>query len=232
MKLTNDDYTLAAVILGCDISIIRAITKIESKGNGFLSSGEVKILYEPFQFGRLTQHKWNGAIFSFDGMAYPISLKGKWSVPACRYGSERIQHKKLTFAKSLDNSAALQSCSWGLFQLMGFNYKLCGYQNVFDFVEAMNISEGKQLAAFCNFIVSVGLKEAFQSKKFKEIAIKFNGKSYHQNTPQIEDDYDYKLSEADKQYMTEVNTKINESNFEYFKNVKPLPLETIRKISL
>ena len=44
-------------------------------------------------------------------------------------------------AAHLNRIAALKSASWGKFQLMGFNYKLCGFNSLQAFVNAMYKNE-------------------------------------------------------------------------------------------
>ena len=39
---------------------------------------------------------------------------------------------------TIDEECALLATSWGIYQIMGFNYSVAGYRDVEDFVTAMN----------------------------------------------------------------------------------------------
>ncbi|OOV89142.1 hypothetical protein MF4836_34345 [Pseudomonas sp. MF4836] len=43
----------------------------------------------------------------------------------------RPQYERLITAYRLDEEAALQACSWGKFQIMGFNYRAAGFDSVY-----------------------------------------------------------------------------------------------------
>ena len=91
---------------------------------------------------------------------------------------------------SLDGQAALESASWGRFQIMGFNFAACGYKSVMAFVRAMYESEGKQLDAFVAFIRHANLTAALREKRWADFARGYNGPGYAANS------YDQKLQAA------------------------------------
>ena len=80
----------------------------------------------------------------------------------------------------LDRAAAYQSCSWGMFQIMGTYYNTkCGFASIDAFVTAMKTSEAEQLKAFVAYCTNTpGMKEALAAKDFKECARLYNGKDY------------------------------------------------------
>ncbi len=186
----SEQYRSAAEILGCDPEVIMAVALIESRGTGFLPGGKPKILYEPFVFGSRTGDKYNGTKIIISGIFYPLSLTGKWSRQAAVYGGEEIQHIKLNAAIELDEGEALNSCSWGKFQIMGFNYKLCGYDTVGDFVKSMYESEQNHLDSFVQFIKNRGLAHYLRKKDWPGFAKKYNGAGYKANN------YAVRLSDA------------------------------------
>ena len=115
-KITADDYIIAASQLNCEVAAIKAVAQTESPREAFqdfLGKKMPSILYERHYFKRLTGGKYN--------KSHPI-LSG----PRGNYGLYSAQYKKLLEAMSLDEEAALKSCSWGKFQIMGANYKNCG----------------------------------------------------------------------------------------------------------
>ena len=89
------------------------------------------------------------------------------------------QYKRMTKAYQLDKTAALQACSWGKFQIMGFNYKAAGYSDVFAFVKAMCIGEPAHIKAFLRFAKSnKTLLSGLREKDFEKIAEGHNGAAW------------------------------------------------------
>mgnify|MGYP000311237293 FL=1 len=68
-----------------------------------------------------------------------------------------------------------------MFQIMGFNYKPCGYPDVFSFIAAQQSGVGKQLESFCNYIRAVSLDDELQNKDWAGFARGYNGPSYWKN---------------------------------------------------
>ena len=178
-RISESDYNNAAKVLKCEVAVIKAVAKVESAGNGFHSNGEPVILFEGHKF-----HKYTNGKFTTPENEN-ISHR-KWSR---KYYKEN-QHKRLQKAAELDRDAALMSASWGKFQIMGFNYKLCGFRTVQDFVNAMYKDEGKHLMSFVNFVINTGLSTKLRNKDWSGFARGYNGSSYKVNR------YDTKMSEA------------------------------------
>ena len=80
----------------------------------------------------------------------------------------------------------------GLFQIMGFNYRECGFTSVQEFVNVMCTSEGEHLRAFVNFINSQGFAKFLKNKEWSNFARGYNGPDYAENK------YDEKLAAAYK----------------------------------
>ena len=93
-------------------------------------------------------------------------------------------------AIGLDRAAALQSASWGMFQIMGMNYAACGFAGVEDYVAAMCVGEGAQLAAFAAFCRHNSLDQHLRAHNWTEFALGYNGSG------EAENDYDGKLAAA------------------------------------
>ncbi len=79
-------------------------------------------------------------------------------------------------------------------KIMGFNYEICGFENVDDFYAAMQVSEGEHLKAFCGFIKSNSLDVALRNHQWAKLAAGYNGPSYKDNK------YDEKLAAAFVKY--------------------------------
>lgn len=185
-KLTGPDYTDAADILDCEVAVIQAVAEVESGGDGFLADGRCKILFEPHIF-----HRYTDGLFS---LSHPALSYPKWKPGA--YGPLSTQWPKFQQAYMLDAEAAIKSCSWGKFQLMGFNHKRCGFDNVYKFREAMERSERDQLFAFCRFVQSMGLADELQRKDWVSFARSYNGPGYARNA------YDSKLAAAYRKHAS------------------------------
>ena len=182
-RLTDAAFADAAAALGVDDAAIRAVAQVESIGRGFLPTGEPVILFERHVFSWLTQGR-------FDKDYSDVSNR----VPG-GYGTKSEQHERLQRAGALDRDAALQSASWGLFQVMGFNYRQCGFSRLQGFINAMYAGEPEQLAATIRFIrANPKMHAALQARDWARFAAAYNGPAYKKNA------YDKKLAAAYKQH--------------------------------
>ncbi|MEM7620465.1 MAG: N-acetylmuramidase family protein [Pseudomonadota bacterium] len=177
--LTRAELEAAAKELGGPVSRLRAVIKIESNGKPGAK------LFEPHIFYRYIKHdddKRDKAVS--EGFAHP-----RWrGVPY------RIWQFNKAFA--LDKTAALKSTSWGLFQIMGFNHEVCGYDDVHSFVKAMNRSVGEQVKAVVKFIKhNKRMHQAYLDADWKTFAKHYNGPAYYKNK------YHIKLANAAVEYQ-------------------------------
>jgi hypothetical protein len=179
-KLTEEDFTRAAVALGIEIAKIKAVAAVESAGGGFLNDGRPKILFEGHWFSKLTNHKYD--------KTHPSISYEKWTKQFYKGGAG--EYGRLNLAKGLDKEAALKSTSWGKFQIMGFNHKLAGYITVESYVNDMYKTEALQLFAFVKFLQSKKLDRYLKSKDWANFAKFYNGSKYAENK------YDIRLQQA------------------------------------
>jgi hypothetical protein len=93
-------------------------------------------------------------------------------------------------ALQYDADAAVKATSWGLFQIMGFNYEACGEKTLTGFLLAMHNNEDAHLALFAEFIEQRDLDEALRGKRWAVFAHGYNGAGYAANA------YDHKLAAA------------------------------------
>lgn len=180
-RLTQGQWQQAADRLGVDLNAIKAVAEVESNGKGFLPTGEPVILFEAHQFSRRTNHSHDAS--------HPnnFSLKGNHAL----YQKGLTEHARLSEAMALDEAAALNSTSWGMFQIMGFNHKAAGFPTVQEFVNAMKTSESAQLEAFVHFIeANPKMHKALQRQDWTGFAAAYNGSGY------AETKYDIKISSA------------------------------------
>lgn len=190
---SEDAYQQAAKELGCEIAAIKAVAKVEAGSQGaFLGTGEPVILFEAHVFDRLTEGQFRGAKAASLPQDQPAAVLSREKWTPGTYGTFGVQHARLAAAVMLHREAALKACSWGLFQLMGENYKRCGFETLQAFVNAMMWGGvDAHLAAFVEFIRSdKKLLAALQARDWATFARIYNGPSYARNK------YDKKLAAA------------------------------------
>lgn len=168
-RLSNTDYCSAAIQLGCEVAAIKAVAEQESLGAGFDAQDRPVILFERHIFHKLT-----------DGV-YDRSHPNISNANQGGYGRSREQYGRFSEAFALNPIAAMKSASWGKFQILGRNFKVCGFSNVNAFVDAMKESEGRQLNAFCAFVIGNGLDDELTSHNWAGFANGYNGHAYKKN---------------------------------------------------
>lgn len=141
---------------GYDPRTIKAILKVECGSSGFNRDGSIKIQFEPHHFRKRTGINIDNGV-----------------------DKQGVEYKAFNNAWEQDLEAALLSTSWGMPQIMGFNYKLAGYDTVFEMVCDFQKSEEKQIEGFVNFLNSVaGMREAIKTLNWRGIAKRYNGAYY------------------------------------------------------
>lgn len=181
MALTKEDFMDDAAKIGCKVAAIQAVAAVESAGGGFNPDGTPKTLFEGHWFHRLTKGVYSA---KFPNISYP-----KWTKQF--YGKTwQEEQARLNQAILLDPKAAYMSASWGMFQVMGFNFALCEFKTVEDFVAAMRKDENEQLWAFTGYVMHSGLDDELRALNWAAFAKGYNGPEYQKNQ------YDLKLAKA------------------------------------
>jgi N-acetylmuramidase len=190
--LGDASYAAAAAALGpgVQVAMIRAFAEVESGGkSGFGPSGQPIIAYEGHIFRKYTNSKYD---VSNPLLSYPYRKKAgpEWQT---NNRNQNTAWETLKAAMQLDHQAALLACSWGMFQIMGFNFKMCGYPDVDKFVEKMKAGQQGQLDAFVGFCKATrGLPQALAEKNFAMCATRYNGPDFG--------DYDKRIERAFRKY--------------------------------
>lgn len=84
-------------------------------------------------------------------------------------------------AFAIDKKAAMLSTSWGLPQMMGFNFAALGFKSVDALVDAFRESEANQLRGMLAFLNSKpALAKAVRSRDWPMVAYYYNGAGYKQ----------------------------------------------------
>lgn len=193
--LRNNDLIAAAERLNIPLASIYAVNEVESKGKGFLDNGKPVILFERHIMYRqlaATRHAGDD-LAELKRHADQLAAANPALVnpKAGGYIGGTAEHQRLAMARLIDDTAALESASWGAFQIMGFHWKRLGYASVQAFVAAMSAGESQQFDAFTRFIeTDPALHKALKGRKWAEFARLYNGADYLRNL------YDTKLQRA------------------------------------
>lgn len=166
--LTDEDFRIVADELGVEVAAMKAVVSIEA-GNamkGFWAPGVPVI-----NFDRTMYNKYRSKASSKSGS------KGE-KVPPGLTGYALRQWTQLINARKTNAQGANMGTFWGMFQIGGFNYKLCGCTSVNEFVELMAYSELEQLELFAAFIINTGMVNDLRAKNWAAFARKYNGPSY------------------------------------------------------
>ncbi|MFN3687692.1 N-acetylmuramidase family protein [Salinarimonas sp.] len=183
--LTEVGFEAARSALGVDAPRLLAVMRIEAMGCGFLADRRPVILFERHVFHRRTAGR-------FDARDPDVSAPR----PGLYGPAGANQHARLARARALDENAALESASWGLGQVMGFNARIVGFADVRAMVAAMEAGEDAQLAAMVAYIRATGLASALARGDWRAFARGYNGPDFARNA------YDRRLAEAHRLYET------------------------------
>lgn len=182
-RLSGADFARAAATISCEESVIRAVTVVEARGQGFDGRNRPIILFEPHVFWRcLPKDKRAGA--EQQGLAYRSWRPGNYPP------TQDARYAQLSRAILIDRDAALMACSWGLGQVLGENWKMCGFSSVDALVLKTMEGEGGQLDVMVAYIIGAGLGRHLRTRNWAAFAYGYNGERYAENQ------YDKKLAAA------------------------------------
>ena len=217
-EISEENWKEAALSLTCEEAVLKAISVVESGGNSSfwrLNKGDgahiPAILFERHYFSKKTKGIYND---SYPDISWPIGYRTRkklhasdkampfGEVSALDIYSDRVSaYLRLIEAYRLDPDAALRSCSWGKFQVMGENFAACGAVDLVQFVNGMCTSEYEQLRMLAGFIRNKSrLWSAVKAKDWKAIALNYNGPGYKTFS------YDIKLKAAYEKFASAPET--------------------------
>lgn len=193
--LKRQDLQQAADRLGVPLASVMAVNQVESRGEGFAANGRPVILFERHvMHARLQANGLSEAEADALAAKHPALVNRK---PGGYIGGT-AEHQRLAQAQQIHYAAALESASWGLFQIMGYHWQRLGYFDAQHFADTMALSEAAQLDAFVSFIeTDTALHKALKGKRWAEFARRYNGPAYARNL------YDVKLARAYAQFAGE-----------------------------
>lgn len=183
--LGQRDLEWAADELKVPVAAIMAVNEVESRGSGFFSNGRPAILFERHIMARRLRH--HGIDPTPYCTRHPDLVNTRWG----GYIGGAREYERLARARKIHEASALESASWGLFQIMGFHWQHLGYASVQHYVERMHQSERDHLEAFVRFIRKDSmLLSSLRNQEWARFARRYNGPSYEKNR------YDLKMAQA------------------------------------
>jgi N-acetylmuramidase/Putative peptidoglycan binding domain len=167
--LTAAGLAAAAQKLGANLASIWAITFTETDPpyGGFYKDKRPQILFERHIFSKLTKGRFDAG--------YP-DISNPHPGGYGTGGSH--QYDRLSLAMSLDESAALQSASWGIGQVLGKNFSEAGFPTPQAMVAQAFSSEDQQILAVVNEIIADGAADALANQRWADFARAYNGPNY------------------------------------------------------
>lgn len=168
--LTQQGFNEVLKQLGGDAPSLWALLTVETRGFGFFPDRRPKILFERHIFHKRTKGRHSASHPDISS-----STSGGYQGDIAEYG-------RLEQAIKLDRQAALESVSWGLGQIMGFNAVELGYADTEEMVKKFIEGEDEQLDGSRRFIAkNPTLTSAFQNKNWMKVASLYNGPAFEKN---------------------------------------------------
>ncbi|WP_429216031.1 N-acetylmuramidase domain-containing protein [Aeromonas veronii] len=186
-QLTITDLQQAADRLCVELAKLAAFAQVEAAGEGFDECQRPRLLFERHVFFKQIAKQQGEADANRLAGLYPALCNPKRG----GYQGGPAEWARLQTAMTLHRAAAIESASWGMFQVMGYHWQELGYASADDWLAAMQQSEREHLRAVVGFIeLDPLLHKALKAGKWSEVARRYNGPAYKENR------YDTKLAEA------------------------------------
>lgn len=174
--LTEQDFIEVARELGVEVAAIKAVVDIEAgrAHRGFWTEGRPILNFD------MTIYRQMARRHNINLSRYTRSHPAVFARPnTARYGSQQAAvQARFDQAATIDSVSAIEGTFWGMFQIGGFNWRLCGASSPQEFLRLMSRSERDQLELFGEFITRSGLLPALRAKNWSAFARGYNGPSY------------------------------------------------------
>lgn len=173
--LSESDYKEVAKTLKVDVAAIKAVVDVEAGAahEGFWTKGKPIINFD------LSVYKKRSAKRNVLAKAQKSHPEIFAKSNTRKYGSiQAARQARLDAAMRVDSVSAIEGTFWGMFQIGGFNYKLCNTASPQEFLMKMSRSERDQLDLFADFLINTGMVEPLRKKDWAAFAKRYNGPSY------------------------------------------------------
>ncbi|MBD1389294.1 DUF3380 domain-containing protein [Neiella sp. HB171785] len=198
-----------------DVACAVAVLCVESSGKGFEYDNQNRMIirFENHKFYRywgkqhqaqFDQHFKYTKGKAWTGHQWRTSPDHQWQ---SFHGNQAKEWQAFLFAQSIDKEAAMLSISMGAPQIMGFNYRQIGYDNVEQMFDAFCEGMDSQIAGFFNFFSPAMIKQ-LQQLDFVAFAKGYNGDGQKQKYGQwIRNHYDAFKHLHDQTLTTNANNR-------------------------
>jgi hypothetical protein len=182
LPLSTDGFDAALDILEVPAAEAWTVMAVETGGCGFLSDRRPAILFERHIFHQRTAG------------AFDVTHPGISATASGGYLGGSQEYDRLAEAVALNRAAALESASWGIGQIMGFNASVAGFASTEDMVETMMDGEDAQIEGMATFMRSKKLHVPLAAHDWAAFAKGYNGKDFAKNQ------YDVRLAAAFRKF--------------------------------
>ncbi len=188
VKTWNNYGNIISVIskeLGIDVERALAVICVESGGSGFSSDGKMLIRFENHVFhsywGSKSEEnqKLFDEHFTFDpknrrnNHQYRAKKSDDWKTG---HTGQAAEWESLEIARKLNDTQALYSISMGAPQVMGFNYKMIGYNSVNEMFDAFSKDIRYHIMALFDFCTAKSTRVQYLiTGDFLSFAKEYNG---------------------------------------------------------
>jgi len=196
-EFNEDHFEYLAKSFGCEAAAVKALTKQETIGkgkwaldHGFDKNGLPRILFERHHFYNFTTPQINpktkkrppNPYKHFPDICFPKSGG---------FGKEGLhQYERFVRAANLDMNAAIMSCSWGAFQVLGEYYSSCGCSSPIELVNEYMKGIDSHVLMFEKFMKkekSLAIR-GLANKKWEDVAASYNGSQWKKHNPDYASD--------------------------------------------
>ena len=167
-RLTEKDYIEVAKRLDVEVAAIKAVVEIETgrTHKGFWEKGKPLV---NFDYSVLKKFAPKRKVKLSECDSKLSKIKGS---------KQQHEQARVDAICSINEALGYESAFWGMFQIGGFNWKLCKTKDIHEFMDLMSRSERDQLELFANFIESTKLVKYLKAKNWAGFASRYNGPSY------------------------------------------------------
>lgn len=212
--ITDKEIRDLATQSGLEYAALKAFIQAESAGKGFINE-RLLIQFEPTHFAKYLTRKGIKNVITKEGNSYKIIVQQAKDLDSPEPGVtiqatvivngvevQNPEWKAFDLALKVDRESALLSTSFGLSQIMGFNFALAGYKTVEEMYKDFSSGEFAHVKGMVNFIKNTKpLFNALKSKNWHLVATYYNGAGYQALAKKLKrEPYNITMERLYKQY--------------------------------
>lgn len=176
-KVANENNIEPCLIL----SIIKNETGSWLGERGYLKDGRPMILFESHLFWKHLKNEGKDPNALYE--KYKSILTPRWNAEArSKYRVGAKEYERLDLAWSISKRAALKSASYGIFQLLGENYKEYGFEEVEFFLDEILENPISQVDIWLKYAKKYNILDALRNKDWARAARLYNGPGFEKNS--------------------------------------------------